>query len=148
MIPQAFVVAPVQLIRDDLVGQAGARGLQRDDGSVDNRKDEGQADHDQQNVNPDTADPPFDPVSTINFTATTLAEALADNQDDHEEYQDYTWNSSDVVNITLNKDSISVDGTGTEINGTTLTIKSAGAYLIRFITSITSTLSSSLITPL
>lgn len=81
-------------------------------------------------VNPEPTDPPLPDTSTINFTATTLAEALADNQNDHEEYQDYTWNSSDVVNITLNQDSISVDGTGTEINGTTLTIKSAGTYSI------------------
>lgn len=79
----------------------------------------------------DTADdPPFTDVSTNNFTATTLAEALADNQNDHEDYQDYTWDSSNVVNVTLNEDSISVDGTGTEITGTTLTIKSAGTYSI------------------
>lgn len=79
----------------------------------------------------DTTTDSFPDVSTINFTSTTLAEALAENQDDHEDNQDYTWDSSNVVDVTLNEDSISVDdGTGTEINGTTLTIKSAGTYSI------------------
>jgi hypothetical protein len=53
------------------------------------------------------------------------------NEIDHEEDEDYTWDSSDVTTITLNTDSISVDNeNGTRITGTKLTITSAGTYSI------------------
>jgi len=61
----------------------------------------------------------------------TIAEAVGSNEDDHEAEEDYIWDSSDVITITLNTDSISVDDeNGTTINETTLTITSAGTYSI------------------
>ena len=79
------------------------------------------------NGGPETTPTPDVPEST--FSATTLAEALADNKNDHEDNQDYTWDSSSVIIVTLNGNSIDVDnGAGTQISGTTITITSAGTY--------------------
>gem|GEM_PF-641536 len=64
-------------------------------------------------------------------SSTTKPETPYPNQDDHEEAEDYTWDSSEVTTITLNWDSISVDNeNGARISGTTLTITSAGTYSI------------------
>ena len=62
----------------------------------------------------------------------TIAEAVGSNEDDHEDEGDYIWDSSDVITITLNIDSISVDDeNGTTIDETTVTITSAGTYSIK-----------------
>jgi hypothetical protein len=56
---------------------------------------------------------------------------MGSNQHDHEANGDYTWNSSTVVTITLNGDSISASNlTGVTISGAKVTIKSAGTYSI------------------
>jgi hypothetical protein len=69
--------------------------------------------------------------TTSNFSSTTVAEALANNNDDHEDDEDYTWDSSDVITITLDTNSIGVDvEDGIIIDGTTVTITSAGTYSI------------------
>jgi hypothetical protein len=66
-----------------------------------------------------------------NFSSTAVAEALANNSGDHEDDEDYTWDSSAVVTITLNANSINVDvEDGTTIDGTTVTVTSAGTYSI------------------
>lgn len=76
---------------------------------------------------PTTEEPPTNDPSSI-----TIAEALGNNEDDHEDEEDYIWDSSDVITITLNIDSISVDDeNGTTIDETTVTITSAGTYSIK-----------------
>jgi hypothetical protein len=56
---------------------------------------------------------------------------MASNQDDHESSGDYTWDSSTIVNITLNGDSISASSLkGVAISGAKVTIKSEGTYSI------------------
>ena len=60
-----------------------------------------------------------------------MAAAIGSNQDDHEANGDYTWDSSTVVTITLNGDSISASSlSGVAISGAKVTIKSAGTYSI------------------
>ena len=50
------------------------------------------------------------------------------NSDNHEDPEDYEWNESDVVYITLNGTSITIDGTGATASGSTATITAAGTY--------------------
>jgi hypothetical protein len=65
------------------------------------------------------------------FLNLTIAEAIGNNEADHENAEDYIWDSSDATTITLNTDSISVDnGNGALIDGTTVTITAAGTYNI------------------
>ncbi len=66
-----------------------------------------------------------------NFSSTTVAEELANNKSDNGDDEDYTWDNSAVIKITLNENSISTDAeNGTSIDGTTVTITSAGTYSI------------------
>ncbi len=46
----------------------------------------------------------------------------------HEAANDYTWNSADVVPITLNGNTVSVGGSGATASGSTVTINSGGTY--------------------
>lgn len=70
-------------------------------------------------------------IITSNASSTNVAQTLANNKDDHDKAQDYTWNSSDAVTVKLNTNAISVDkANGTTIAGTTLTITAAGTYII------------------
>ncbi|MCW4016540.1 MAG: carbohydrate-binding domain-containing protein [Candidatus Bathyarchaeota archaeon] len=88
---------------------------------------------DDSNTTPDTSSDTdqSSSSSTSEFSSTSVAEALADNKDDHDDNDDYLWDSSDVIAVTLNTNSISVaDETGVIIDGTTLTITSAGTYSI------------------
>jgi hypothetical protein len=51
--------------------------------------------------------------------------------EDHEDVADYVWNSSEVIDIELNGNSITVNATGVAtVNYSTLTITSAGTYRI------------------
>lgn len=60
-----------------------------------------------------------------------IIEIIGGAREEHEAAEDYIWDSSDVITVTLNIDSISVDKeNGTIINETTLTITSAGTYSI------------------
>ena len=73
--------------------------------------------------------PPDDTPS--NFLNLTIAEAIGNNEDDHEDAGDYIWDSSDAITITLNTDSISVDNEiSTIIEGTKITLTTAGTYNI------------------
>ncbi len=61
----------------------------------------------------------------------SLAETLDKNQNYHEDDEDYNWDSFDVISITFNTNSISVDNeNGILINETIVTITSAGTYSI------------------
>lgn len=48
----------------------------------------------------------------------------------HEEDDDYVWDATRVVHIVLNRTSITVDSTGASVNGSVVTIDSAGTYSI------------------
>jgi hypothetical protein len=58
--------------------------------------------------------------TTVEVTPTELAT--------HEAESDYTWNTSDEVNITLDGSTITASGSGVIIDGSTATIASAGSY--------------------
>lgn len=60
--------------------------------------------------------------------ASTTAEIQVEYSETHEDADDYVWDSAAVIPITLNGDSISVDGAGVSVNGSTATITSAGTY--------------------
>jgi hypothetical protein len=53
-----------------------------------------------------------------------------ENCDDHEDSNDYNWDTSLVVQIMLNGNSIIAEGSGATVNGSTVTITSAGTYNI------------------
>ena len=61
-------------------------------------------------------------------SAGSVADALAENKDGHDDADDYVWNSSSVIQIILNGDSITTDGQGVTVDGSTATITSAGTY--------------------
>jgi hypothetical protein len=60
----------------------------------------------------------------------TAANALAENSKDHEDPQDYIWDTSEVVPILLDGNSITVNGPGATVDGNQVTITSAGTYSI------------------
>lgn len=47
---------------------------------------------------------------------------------DHEDPEDYTWDDEDVVTVTLNGDSVHIDGSGATADGSVVTVSSAGTY--------------------
>lgn len=63
------------------------------------------------------------------YTA-TIADALAANASTHEEDADYTWSESDIVTVTLNGSSITVEPAVATVDGSTVTITAAGTYSI------------------
>jgi hypothetical protein len=68
-------------------------------------------------------------VTTVSATgAATVEEALAENSEVHEDASDYTWEDADIIPITLNGDSMRVDGEGVSVDGSTATITAAGTY--------------------
>ncbi len=78
----------------------------------------------------DNNEPPPDDTPSY-FLNLTIAEAIGNNEGDHEDAGDYIWDSSDAITITLNTNSISVDNEiGTIIDGTKITITAAGTYNI------------------
>lgn len=60
----------------------------------------------------------------------SIADALDENKKDHDNTQDYIWNSSNVVKIVLSGNSITVDGTGATVIDNEVTIASSGTYEI------------------
>ncbi|MBN2522960.1 MAG: carbohydrate-binding domain-containing protein [Bacteroidales bacterium] len=60
----------------------------------------------------------------------TVADALAANCKDHEDAGDYNWDNAEVINIVLNGSSITVDRAGAIVDGSKVTIISAGTYNI------------------
>ena len=65
-----------------------------------------------------------------NTGSDSVPDAVTGNRQDHEDAEDYSWDSSSVVPIVLDRDSISVQGTGATADGSTVTIGSAGTYSI------------------
>ncbi len=60
--------------------------------------------------------------------AGSAAQALAENQQVHAQSGDYAWDSSAVVSIALNGDSIAAQGAGVSVDGSRVTIRAAGVY--------------------
>ena len=60
----------------------------------------------------------------------TVADALADNEADHESTDDYSWSASGATQISLNRDQITVSGSGATASASTCTISAAGTYLV------------------
>ncbi len=58
----------------------------------------------------------------------SVAAALAENQTTHDDPDDYTWASTEVIPIALNGDAIEADHDGVTFDGATLTITKAGIY--------------------
>lgn len=58
----------------------------------------------------------------------TIDEAVSNNGVEHEEASDYTWNSSDVIQITLNETSVLENAESVSASGGKVTITSAGTY--------------------
>ena len=65
------------------------------------------------------------------FTAPgTIPDALAANCGNHEDDGDYTWNSLQILPISLNGTAIAVNGTGVNVDGSKATVLSAGTYTL------------------
>ncbi|MCB0210396.1 MAG: carbohydrate-binding domain-containing protein [Anaerolineae bacterium] len=60
--------------------------------------------------------------------AASVADAAAANHKDHDDEEDYVWDSNAVIAIALNGDSIAADSDGVTIDGSTATITAAGTY--------------------
>ena len=60
----------------------------------------------------------------------SISETLTENEASHEESNDYNWSDAEVVDIILNSNSISVEGTGVDVSGTIATISTSGNYRI------------------
>ena len=58
----------------------------------------------------------------------TIDEAVSNNGIEHEDASDYTWNSSDVIEITLNETTVSENDESVSVSGGKITITSAGIY--------------------
>ena len=64
------------------------------------------------------------PVPTI----ASAAEALTEKSGTHAEASDYTWEAASAVSITFNGETITTDGEGIKVEGSTVTIIAAGTY--------------------
>lgn len=71
------------------------------------------------------------PLAATPASSASAAEALAENSPTHDNPEDYVWDSSAATSITLNGDSIAVDGKGVTVQGTQAVILSAGTYLLQ-----------------
>ncbi|MBN1120006.1 MAG: carbohydrate-binding domain-containing protein [Anaerolineae bacterium] len=60
--------------------------------------------------------------------AESVADAAAENSSNHDDAEDYVWDSADMILIGLNGSSITTDGDGVTVEGSTATISSAGTY--------------------
>lgn len=58
----------------------------------------------------------------------SVAEALSEKSETHEVAEDYVWDAASVISITLNGDSVSTNAAGVAVNGSQVTITSAGTY--------------------
>jgi len=78
-------------------------------------------------TNPDSSD--ADDYNAGEFNQ-GVEQAIAKNTGHHEDADDYTWDTSGEVQITLNETSITVNGNGASVKGNVVTITSAGNYNI------------------
>ncbi|MBN1967254.1 MAG: carbohydrate-binding domain-containing protein [Anaerolineae bacterium] len=70
------------------------------------------------------------PTSFVGAQSTAVPSATPplENSETHDDAGDYVWDEAAVVEIALNGDSISVDGTGATVTGSVVTITAAGTY--------------------
>lgn len=68
--------------------------------------------------------------SEIPGSEDTTDDATTENGEDHDNTDDYIWNESEIVDITLNGTSIIVEGKGATVSGSTVTIAASGVYRI------------------
>ncbi|HPN35338.1 MAG TPA: carbohydrate-binding domain-containing protein [bacterium] len=81
-------------------------------------------------VDPLVSDEAVNSVFAIGDHPKTVVAALAMNQLNHEETEDYSWNASDETSIILTGDSITSPGRGVVVNGARAVITAAGNYRI------------------
>ncbi len=67
-------------------------------------------------------------TTTTPLESQSATEVVAENSALHEDAQDYVWDASAVIPILLNGDSISAEGQGVTVDGSTATITAAGTY--------------------
>lgn len=67
-------------------------------------------------------------TTAVVAAADSVADAMAQNSEDHEGADDYARKGAEAVEIALNGDSIAVDGEGAAVDGSKATIASAGTY--------------------
>lgn len=67
-------------------------------------------------------------TSPTTVAASSAAAALAEKSATHDAAEDYVWDSSAVIPIVLNGDTITVDNNGVSVDGSTATISAAGTY--------------------
>lgn len=67
-------------------------------------------------------------AAAIPVGSSSSTEVTEENSATHEAANDYTWDSANVVNISLNGSSASSESAGVEIDGSVITITEAGTY--------------------
>jgi len=68
--------------------------------------------------------------SQVSGDEPAVADPAVENFADHEDPEDYVWDSAGVIEILLNDTAIAVDGAGATVDGNVLTITRAGIYSI------------------
>ena len=68
--------------------------------------------------------------SSSDYDTGNAIEDTDENVGDHDDSDDYTWDSSTEIPITLNTSSATVSGNGATVSGSIITISSAGTYRI------------------
>jgi hypothetical protein len=67
---------------------------------------------------------------TTSPTTSTTTDTTSVHEQDHENAADYVWSSSEVINVTLYTNSITTDSSSAIIEGSKITLTSAGTYRI------------------
>ncbi len=66
--------------------------------------------------------------SQVSGDEPAVADPAAENCADHEDPEDYIWDSADVIEILLNETAITASGAGATVDGSIVTITRAGTY--------------------
>jgi len=69
-------------------------------------------------------------IGGVDVDPFTVADALADNDADHEVTGDYTYDATSATTITLDGTSVTVDGAGAVASGGTVTVSEPGTYVL------------------
>ena len=75
--------------------------------------------------------PGDEPVVDAEGSETTAATPSAENCPDHEDPEDYIWDSLEVTEIALSETTVAVEGVGADADGGTVTITRGGTYSVR-----------------
>ncbi|MDY0354714.1 MAG: carbohydrate-binding domain-containing protein [Sedimentisphaerales bacterium] len=75
--------------------------------------------------------PGDEPVVDAEGSETTAATPSAENCPDHEDPEDYIWDSLEVTEIALSETTVAVEGVGADADGDTVTITRGGTYSVR-----------------